>query len=308
MTNKAAVLGKPIAHSLSPAMHNAAYRALGYNDWEYGRVEVDEDGLEEFLDSLDPEWHGLSLTMPLKKTIMEYGVPCDDMVETLGVANTAVLQWVELGEDPDDVGCEIELYNTDVFGIVQALRESDPGVEERARARDDRGVVLGSGSTAASALAALSQLGVTRVTVGARHPEKVVGLEPLAARLGLSLDPVVLDSDELVTLLPQTAVTVSALPAHAADALAARLGAAADRGSVDLSASTLLDVTYDPSPTDLMRAWRSAGADGDVPRAVGGEEMLLWQGVRQVELMTGTPRHAVPVDAMRTALMEGLGR
>lgn len=319
MTNKAAVLGKPIAHSLSPAMHNAAYRELGYSDWEYGRAEVGEDDLEGFLDSLDPQWQGLSLTMPLKKTIMEYGVPCDDMVETLGVANTAVLQWVDLGDGPDafavddaedgaELGLEIELYNTDVFGIVQAFRESDPGIGERIGSHRGRVAVLGSGSTAMSALAALAQLGATDAVVGARHPDKVAALEPLADRLGLTLQAAALDSDGFVDSLTAVGAAVSALPAHAADAVAARIAACpGSRESID---ATLLDVTYDPSPTDLMRAWsdRIGPVRPGGPAVIGGEEMLLWQGVRQVELMTGTPRHAVPVAAMRAALLEGLGR
>lgn len=318
MTNKAAVLGKPIAHSLSPAMHNAAYRALGYNDWEYTRAEVGEEDLEDFLDGLDPQWQGLSLTMPLKKTIMDYGVPCDDTVETLGVANTAVIQWVELDDEeaaeaiaagaaPDDLlGMQIELYNTDVFGITQALREADPDVESRIAAHAGHTVVLGSGSTAASALAALAQLGATRVTVAARHPDKVAALEPLAARLGLALEAAVLDSDATVAALAAAGAAISALPAHAADPLAARIASSGD--ATAKADATLLDVTYDPSPTDLMKVWRAAGSPDAAPVAVGGEGMLLWQGVRQVELMTGTPRHAVPVAAMRAALMEGLGR
>ena len=75
--HRCAVLGKPIAHSLSPVLHNAAYRALGLDSWSYGRHEVGETELEDFLESLDSSWAGLSLTMPLKKTIQPYGVPCN---------------------------------------------------------------------------------------------------------------------------------------------------------------------------------------------------------------------------------------
>lgn len=70
--HRCAVLGKPIAHSLSPVLHNAAYRALGLDSWSYGRHEIGETELEDFLESLDSSWAGLSLTMPLKKTIQPY--------------------------------------------------------------------------------------------------------------------------------------------------------------------------------------------------------------------------------------------
>ena len=91
--HRCAVLGKPIAHSLSPVLHNAAYRALGLDSWSYGRREVGETELEDFLESLDSSWAGLSLTMPLKKTIQPYGVPCNAWAKELKVANTAVFDW-----------------------------------------------------------------------------------------------------------------------------------------------------------------------------------------------------------------------
>ena len=73
--HRCAVLGKPVAHSLSPVLHNAAYRSLKLDDWLYDKHEVGEDDLDAFLKGLDSTWAGLSLTMPLKKTIQPYGVP-----------------------------------------------------------------------------------------------------------------------------------------------------------------------------------------------------------------------------------------
>src|ERR1700722_14352226 len=67
---KAAVLGKPIAHSLSPVLHRAAYEALGLTDWSYDLVECDEAGLADYVNSRGPDWAGLSLTMPLKRTVL----------------------------------------------------------------------------------------------------------------------------------------------------------------------------------------------------------------------------------------------
>ena len=70
---RAAVLGKPIAHSLSPVLHEAAYQSLGLHDWAYGKIEVGEDDLPAFVNDLDDSWRGLSLTMPLKRTIQPFG-------------------------------------------------------------------------------------------------------------------------------------------------------------------------------------------------------------------------------------------
>ena len=91
--HRCAVLGKPVAHSLSPVLHNAAYRSLKLDDWLYDKHEVGEDDLDAFLKGLDSTWAGLSLTMPLKKTIQPYGVPENLWAKELKVANTAVFDW-----------------------------------------------------------------------------------------------------------------------------------------------------------------------------------------------------------------------
>ena len=128
--HRCAVLGKPIAHSLSPVLHNAAYRALGLDSWSYGRHEVGETELEDFLESLDSSWAGLSLTMPLKKTIQPYGVPCNAWAKELKVANTAVFDWSG-ANDKNAAIPAIRLYNTDVKGIELAFEHC---VEKRHRA------------------------------------------------------------------------------------------------------------------------------------------------------------------------------
>src|ERR1700722_10893361 len=110
---KAAVLGKPIAHSLSPALHRAAYRALGLTDWTYELVECDEAGLAGYLNSRGPEWAGLSLTMPLKRTVLPLLGHVDPLAAATGGANTVVFR------ADGRYG-----YNTDVQGIVDALTEA----------------------------------------------------------------------------------------------------------------------------------------------------------------------------------------
>lgn len=147
--HRAAVLGSPIAHSLSPVLHNAAYRALGLDDWEYGRFELDEAGLPDFLAGLAPgTWAGFSLTMPLKRAV----IPLLDEVSETALAVDAVntLVFEADGRRTGD--------NTDVLGLVAALRER--GIE-----RVPSAAVLGAGATASSALAALARLGAEQITV-----------------------------------------------------------------------------------------------------------------------------------------------
>lgn len=304
--HRCAVLGKPIAHSLSPVLHMAAYRRLALSDWQYLRHEVDAAGLEELLLSLDPSWAGLSLTMPLKRTIMPFGTPSDTWSSTLQVANTAVLDWTGAAEAPT-----ISLYNTDVQGISKALGmelvrlDTDAaGSSTPTLSRSDGHVqvhtamILGSGNTASSALAACSELGAEQVVVCARHLERAAHLSMLAERLGIGMQ--VRTLSQALSAVDGQDVTISTLPAHAADGIADELSNQARHGDLGL----LLDVVYDPRPSRLMTAWRDKGA-----RAIGGEMMLLYQAIPQVALMTGIDEHSMPSDidmAMLQALQEVL--
>ena len=280
--HRCAVLGKPIAHSLSPVLHNAAYRALGLDSWSYGRHEVGETELEDFLESLDSSWAGLSLTMPLKKTIQPYGVPCNAWAKELKVANTAVFDWSGAN---------------DKNAAIPAIRQ------------DGEAVIIGNGNTATSALAACTEMPhIGHVTVVARHPDKNEALEPLAeSHMGVGSISIVA-MDHAANLLSHADVVINTIPGLAADPIAEAFASA---GIV--TNGTLLDVVYDPRPTKLMQAWRSCGGT-----AIGGEEMLLYQAMIQVWLMTGIWDNDPPTEptshqkvealehAMRSALKEAL--
>lgn len=274
---RAAVLGHPVAHSLSPALHRAAYGALGL-DWRYDAVDVEADALEGFVAGLDASWAGLSLTMPHKQSVLAMLDHVEPLAELVGAVNTVLVQAGARGS------VVLTGANTDVFGIVAALREAADGALPAA----PRCVVLGSGATAASTLAALGELGCARATVAARSLARVGPLRRAAHRMGLEPDIRVFGPDT-VTALAQADVVVATAPAHGLDALAAELvGGGVRPGAV------LLDVIYEPRPTALMAAWRAAGG-----RAVGGERMLLHQAAEQVRLMTG---RVAPVAAMDAAL------
>ena len=226
---RAAVLGSPVAHSLSPALHRAAYAALGL-DWTYEAVECREADLPRLL--AEP-WAGLSLTMPLKRAVLPLLDEVSALARAVGGANTVVF---EAGRR---LGC-----NTDVHGIVAALGEAGIGAPGSA-------VVLGAGATACSALAALRDLGLPKAVVVARDPARTSEVVAAAGRLGVGVtvrtyaDP-----------FPEADLVISTLPAGAADAHAATIARAA---------GALLDVVYAPWPTAAAEAVRSAGgrvADG----------------------------------------------
>ncbi|HEX7461711.1 MAG TPA: shikimate dehydrogenase, partial [Dermatophilaceae bacterium] len=148
---RAAVLGSPISHSLSPALHRAAYRALGLSNWLYDAHEVQEPALSRFVVDLGPEWAGLSLTMPLKEAAFEVADEVSDLARRTGAINTLV-RLRDGGWSGD---------NTDVYGVSQALRGAGC-------ARVASALVLGSGATARSVVAALATLGCQRVTFAVR--------------------------------------------------------------------------------------------------------------------------------------------
>ncbi|MER5643806.1 shikimate dehydrogenase [Streptosporangium sp. NPDC002524] len=260
---RAAVLGSPIVHSLSPHLHRAAHQGMGLFDWHYEAIECDEAGLPGLLAGLDGDWAGLSLTMPLKRAVMPLLDTVSELAVQVGGVNTVILR------DGARYG-----HNTDVYGIVQALTEAGVAPPRAA-------TVLGGGATAASALAALRELGLGEATLVVRDPARAWETAEVAGRLGMDLS--VRTLDKLDTAL-EVDLVVSTLPSGAADDLAATLA--------DVPA--LFDVVYSPWPTRPAAA--VAGRGGIV---VGGFPMLLHQAVRQVEMMTG--RADVPVEAMREA-------
>ena len=268
MRRRCAVLGSPIGHSLSPALHRAAYAELGL-DWEYDAVEVREDSLAAFLDGLDASWRGLSLTMPLKRAVMPLLDEVSPRAEQSGAANTVVLD-----------GGRRSGHNTDIPGVAAALTERYGGPLDSA-------TVLGGGATATSVLFALADLGCRSATLLVRDPSRAaetltaVARHPQAPRLDVRLlTDTVAPGDVLVSTIPAPAQTEELV------ALASR-------------AAVVFEVLYDPWPTPL-----AAAAIGRGQPLVSGLDLLLHQAALQVELMTGLP---APVAAMRAALPAGSG-
>ncbi|WP_413104128.1 shikimate dehydrogenase [Streptomyces sp. Inha503] len=267
---RAAVLGSPIAHSLSPVLHRAAYRELGLTGWTYDRFEVDETGLPDFFKHLGedagPAWAGLSLTMPLKRAVIPLLDEISDTAASVEAVNTVVF-----GDDGSRRG-----DNTDIPGMLAALRERGVGRVERA-------AVLGAGATASSALAALSRICDGEVTAYVRSEARAAEMRQWGERLGVAVRTA--DWGDAAEALGAPLV-IATTPAGTADALAA---AVPDRPGA------LFDVLYEPWPTPLAAAWAARGGS-----VVGGLDLLVHQAVLQVEQMTG--RAPAPLAAMREAL------
>jgi shikimate dehydrogenase len=237
--------------------------------WHYDAIDVEAGGLKAFISEMGPDWAGLSLTMPLKVEAVPLMDFVEPMAKIVGAVNTVLVQ--RFGEQRHLVGA-----NTDVHGIVAALR--DAGVTRAAS-----GVIIGGGATAASAMAALGQLGVTTPVVAVRDRTRAGALMRAATKMGVTVR--FADIAEAASLAGAADVVVSTIPADAGAAIGA---------NVTTASGTLLDVVYAPLVTPLGAAWERAGG-----RRVGGEQMLLHQAAEQVRLMTG---REVPIEVMRTAL------
>lgn len=270
VTRSFGVLGSPISHSRSPALHRAAIAALGI-DATYGSTDVSSAELPRFIESLDDTWDGLSLTMPLKQTVRPLLVAECPISTVTGAVNTAVR-----GQDG------WEGINTDVWGASTAIRQH--GATDLRRA-----ILLGAGATASSLVVALHDLGVETLVIVARDSSRTVEARELAQRLGMDAHTALFgqtldSSDILVSSLPSDAVLTS-------DAIEC------------LDAELLFDVVYEPWPSALGKEWAARGLE-----SISGLHMLLWQAVRQARVFYGEsadepmPDEELVVTAMRAAV------
>ncbi|OHV33668.1 shikimate dehydrogenase [Pseudofrankia sp. EUN1h] len=306
------MLGSPIAHSLSPVLHQAGYHSLGLDDWSYTAIETDEATLPALLRQVrgEPGWAGLSLTMPLKTAAIELVDRLDESARLVGALNTIVVE-------PDGT---LTGHNTDIAGIRHAIRQvlgvgrgpsgaetvlapslpagspatpDQPAMPALPRARTAppvRALILGAGGTARAAVAALASVGVRRAGVIARRPAAVAPLAEIGERVGLT-----------VTALPWEIVAgglrsgpdlvVATTPEGVTDQLAEWTWPAG---------CPLVELLYHPWPTALAVTAYRAGA-----RVSGGMAVLAAQAAEQVTLFTGRP---VDVDLLMAAGAQALTR
>jgi shikimate dehydrogenase len=290
-----AVLGSPVAHSLSPVLHRAAYEALGLADWSYRAVECTEADLPATLRRLaDEGLAGVSLTMPLKRAVMAMLAGIDPWAAGVGAANTVLFGTEDGGwrGANTDVPGLVEVLRTAGFGITTSGAAGPHGTPSDGAPPERAPWILGAGATGCSALAALAAIGCPEAVVAARRPGAVAGdVQAVAGRLGIAVE--VRPWSELAGALAAP-VALATTPAGATDAIAADLSA--ERRSLS---GVLLDVVYSPWPTALAAAWLAAGG-----RVVGGIELLVEQALGQVRLMTGLTPPAEPVRRAGYAALE----
>ena len=290
---RAYVLGHPIAHSLSPALHRAAYAYLGEANLEYDRRDTLPDDLPAIMRGVRnpagteeaPYIAGLSVTMPLKTAVIQY---CDELSETArvtGAVNTVYPRGERVLGD-----------NTDVIGIVNALLHAGlkPNPER------DEPAVIGGGATAISALTALHKLGYRRASVYARSLHKLGSVQEAADRLGVQLSTVALAEFPAEQKARRHNPVISTLPARAADEWAPQLADPA--GASATHQPVLLDVAYNPWPSVLASAWEANGGT-----VVSGLEMLLYQAVEQVLLFTDCTLQPAELLGLINAMCEAVG-
>lgn len=248
---RCAVVGDPVAHSLSPTLHRAGYAALGLDGWSYDAVRVPAGGLAAYVGSLDESWRGVSVTAPLKREALAFAATVTERAELAGGANTLV---------PSASGWAGD--NTDLPGAAAAVRERYDGPVRTA-------TILGGGATAASVGLALAELGATTLTLAVREPARAAETatalrsHPAAPTVAVvPLDGVADVGDVVVSTVPAAAQT---------DDLVARCA----------GAPVVFEVTYNTWPTPLV-----AAASGVV---VSGLDLLLHQAFAQFEQFTGRP-------------------
>ena len=266
-TRSCGVVGSPVAHSLSPVMHRAAYAALGL-DWTYDATDVPGGTLAAFVERRG-EWRGLSVTAPLKREAAELADATDEVVRATGVANTLV-------REPDG---HVQAFNTDVPGAVAALQERGVGAPRLVR-------ILGGGATAASVAHAVRQMGAERLELVVRDPDRAQEAREAGERAGLVVAVRLIDdaqADEVADLLVWT------IPGGASEEQA---------GALVGAARAVFDVAYDPWPSPVVAVAQRVGRP-----AATGLDLLAHQAVLQVELMTG---RTVPVDLLRDTALDHL--
>lgn len=276
--NKVGVIGWPVTHSISPAMHNAAFAALGLKDWSYELAAIPPDIVRQGLRTLRDEggFIGVNVTVPHKQAVMPYVKP-DERARAVGAVNTIDFR--------DNTGT-----NTDVLGFLADLEANGINL------LDKHVIVLGAGGAARAAVYTLVRAGA-RVTVVNRTLEKAqVMLADLSISAGVwgvdarTLDDAVEDANLSLIV---NCTSVGMWP-HV-DESPWIDGVPFPRGV------TVYDMVYRPAQTRLMQQAEEAGG-----QAIGGLGMLVRQGAAAFEIWTGQPAPVeVMFEAAKTALQSG---
>ena len=265
---KAAVLGSPVEHSLSPVLHGAGYEAAGLEGWTYERIECDAEQLPGIVGGAGEEYRGFSVTMPGKFAALEFADDVSERAQAIGSANTLVRD-----------GGSWRADNTDCEGIAGALDELVGKQTAIGHA-----LVIGGGGTARPALWSLAERGAEKATVLNRSDRSdellplLRGVEADFIDFNRDLEPLAMSVDLIISTVPPAAL---------------------EGREKELGHAPLLDVIYNPWPTPLATR---AASNGHL--TVGGLVMLACQSYSQFEQFTGVP---APREEMREALFRYVG-
>jgi shikimate dehydrogenase len=268
------VIGNPVEHSLSPAIHNAAFQKLGLN-FVYLAFQVEAIGdAIKGLRTLG-NFRGASVTIPHKVAAVPFLDSVEPTARHIGAINTIVA-----------AGGILKGYNTDATGALRALRESSVALKGR------QVVIIGSGGAArAIAFALGSETGIDRLTIlGIDGQERTALARALQSKTGMSVQDLPLDEGTLRRLLPDAHVLIHCTPMG----MSPKVHETSVPATVLHAGLTVMDIVYNPRDTRLLKEAKAAGC-----RVIPGIEMFLHQAAAQFELWTN---QAAPTDVMRAVL------
>ncbi|MGB3414242.1 MAG: shikimate dehydrogenase [Microbacteriaceae bacterium] len=254
-----AVIGHPIAHSKSPALYRSAYDTLEI-PMSFQAFDVLPEGLSEFVATETPPLRAFAITMPHKVEIIPLLDVLSPLAAELQVVNAVVIS--ERNGKTYRYG-----YNTDVYGIVGAIQQLG-GASLKSM------LIIGGGATATSAIAAARELGLSSIRLIVRNIQKSESLLAFAESIGIQMSVETM-SDEFDI---REDVTVATLPNQVADRFTL---------PEKIDGNILLDVAYEPYPTNLSERWVAAGG-----RSTSGLAMLAYQAVKQVRMHLNNDEHA----------------
>ena len=273
-TQLCGLIGNPVEHSLSPAIHNAAFQKLGLNFVYLAfRVEAIGDAIKG-LRSLG-NFRGASVTIPHKVSAVSFLDSLEPTARHIGAINTIVAE-----------GGILKGYNTDAIGALRALHEGGVALNGR------QVVMLGSGGAArAIAFALGAETGIDRLTIlGIDEQERTVLVRDLRSKTGMVVQESPLDEGTLRKVLPDTHVLIHCTP----------MGMSPNVQQTSVPAAllhkglTVMDIVYNPRDTQLLKDAKAAGC-----RVIPGFEMFLYQAAAQFELWTNQD---APTGVMRAVL------
>jgi shikimate dehydrogenase len=269
------IIGDPIDHSLSPAIHNAAFSSLGLN-CSYISFRVQEGQLKNSLDSLRAiNIGGFNVTMPHKVRVLEYVDQYDKTVELVGAANTV--------KNEDGKFCA---YNTDVLGFIKPLRQ---------RGIDFSGfevTVLGAGGAArAIAVALAGERGIANINIVNRNTDRSKELANLLKKLGLKAS--IVSSDNIQNIASKSNLIINTTPLGMKDEQSLIKSSSIRKDAI------VYDIVYKPINTNLLESARTAGA-----KVVYGYEMLLEQAIASFKIWF---QRDPPIEPMKKVLFGKFG-